>query len=126
MDRQSVINEAREQFQIWVTRYQVVEHFPADSLKVQTEDHSKVWSVVWDDGGHIIAGFEPESDENKFPVVGYYVSNLPWDPKDSGALIGVSDSVLYPCESCGEEIDLNCERCFGEGELIEFWSQDNH
>lgn len=113
------VNAAKEIFTTWVRRYGVHSDYPADEFAPSEFDAQKVWTEVWDDGGMILAGYQAPSDNLKFPVIGYYVSEKPFD-SEHGNFINVSTSLLFPCKDCGYEINFECDGCGGEGDFFEF------
>lgn len=119
LERKAQVNAAKEIFATSVRSYGVHSHYPEDKFAPSQFDAQEVWTEVWDDGGMIIAGYQAPSDNLKFSVIGYFVSEKPFD-SEHGNFIDVSTSLLFPCKDCGSEINFECEGCGGEGDFFEF------
>jgi len=116
-----VIVSGRKAFNDWCHRFEVRDTFPADAFDPSRWKERQIWTELFDDGGMIVAGFESDDSSTLFPVAGYYVSELEWDCAP-GEDAGVPTSFVFPCSSCEDpdEIQCDCVSCGGEGEFKEF------
>lgn len=126
MDKDQVLKEIYDRqfaFTTWVNTYKVFAVLPEGEFKVEDHSDSTIWTEVYvgdvPEASFLYYGYQEASDDAKYPVSAYYLSEL--GPEDVGEVWqGLTTSLLFPCPACGDELQVDCEGCSGEGVFVEF------
>lgn len=129
MSSKQEIAVEKAKFVDWVKSFGVYKTMPDDELEVTEDIKPFVWTEFQNDYESFVAqGFTEADPDLRMPVVGYYLSELPY-PQDGTQHPIVMISMLLDCSDCegmGEDDEGDeCETCSGEmGAYVEFSLQD--
>lgn len=125
MSSQEEIAVSKAAFTEWVKAFGVFETCADDEIEITEEMKPFLWTEFQNGEESFVSQgyFEPNPDL-RMPVVGYYLSKMPY-PQDGTEYPIVMISMLLDCDDCegmGEDDEgEECETCLGEmGTYVEF------